>query len=118
MPGAAAKQMNPSSTTDWEQFESLKLNNSFEPYFCPVEINGEKRNALRDTGALLTIICSALYPRLDYTGKEVELVTAFNTHHKLPLARVQISSPHYTGEIIVAVALDLQFPVILGNDIN
>ena len=77
---------------------------------------------MRDTGASCTLInMKALHNRVKpIVGKSI-LVQGVTGQQRVPLAEVQLYSPHFNcdGAVSVLVGLvdEMQYDVLLGNDI-
>ena len=83
---------------------------------CTVLVGGRRVSALRDTGASMTIVRSDLVPEQCYTGVSKEIVLAASPEKRsLPIARVDLDSPFYFGEVEVLVMKEPVFPVLIGN---
>ena len=71
---------------------------------CCVEVNGTRVKALRDSGASVTVVSVELVPPQNLTGEKLEIVLASSSEKRtLPLAKVELDTPYFKGECIVAV---------------
>ena len=92
---------------------------SFNDYMVNVEINGQKHEGLRDSGADFTLCSSALVKPEDYT-EETLLVrqTLDEGFRTVPIAIVDLKIGEHRCKHEVGVWNTLPFPVILGNDLK
>ena len=85
-------------------------------YQCTVRIEGVEAKAMRDTGATQTQVHKNLVPARCYTGRSKTVVYANNMRERLPIARVDMETPYFSGMVEVLVAEDAPIPVLIGND--
>lgn len=87
----------------------------FEPK-CTVTVEGQITSAIRDTGTTMTIVKKTLIPQRCYTGqvKEVTLASS-KVKRSLPVAKVFLETPYFTGGSEVLVMEEPIIPVLIGN---
>ena len=87
----------------------------FDPH-CIVKVEGQQAEAIRDTGATITVVSSDLVPRHCYT-KESRTVTLASSKVKrdLPMAMVDLETPYFSGKTKVIVMETPVVPVLIGN---
>ena len=82
---------------------------------CVAEINGIKANAIRDTGAMYTVVARKFIRPNDYTGEKIKVVLASGVETVLPIARVKITSPFVVGQLQVLVMEKPAEDILIGN---
>lgn len=83
---------------------------------CQVEVEGKQTTALRDTGALITIVQSSLIPERCLSGKTIEIVMASSpVKLSLPIGTVHLNTPFFEGKTEVAVMKQPVEQVLVGN---
>ena len=85
---------------------------------CVVFVNGKQANAIRDTGAVFTVVSQRFVNPGDYTGETMSVVLASGVESVLPVARVQLVSPFVKGELEVLVMAKPAEEVLIGNQVR
>ena len=85
---------------------------------CVVLVNGKQANAIRDTGAVFTVVSKRFVNPGDYTGETMSVVLASGVKSVLPVARVRLVSPFVKGELEVLVMAKPTVEVLIGNQVR
>ncbi|KAK7934242.1 hypothetical protein WMY93_005138 [Mugilogobius chulae] len=83
----------------------------------PVLVNGQKVEALLDSGCFQSVVLSSLVPEERRSRETTPLTCIHGDEHTYPTAEVYITVGGQTYLLNVALAENLPFDVILGNDI-
>ncbi|KAJ0058012.1 hypothetical protein NL108_007232 [Boleophthalmus pectinirostris] len=83
----------------------------------PVLVNGHRAEALLDSGCFQTVVMSSLVPPERQSVEQTPLVCIHGDEHSYPTAEVYLTVGGQTYLVTVALAKNLPFAVILGNDI-
>ncbi|KAK7929500.1 hypothetical protein WMY93_005895 [Mugilogobius chulae] len=82
-----------------------------------VLVNGHRAEALLDSGCFQTVVLSSLVPLERQSSDQTPLVCIHGDEHRYPTAEVYLTVGGQTYLVNVALAKNLPFAVILGNDI-
>ena len=75
----------------------------------------KKVKVLRDTGCTTAAVKTSLVLDHQFTGKETSCILIDGTQRRFPLARIQVDTPYYTGEVEAMVMNEPMYELILGN---
>ena len=78
-------------------------------------VNKKKVKVLRDTGCTTAAVKTSLVLDHQFTGKETSCILIDGTQRRFPLARIQVDTPYYTGEVEAMVMNEPMYELILGN---
>ncbi|KAH6939915.1 hypothetical protein HPB50_022034 [Hyalomma asiaticum] len=78
-------------------------------------ISGRKVTVLRDTGSNTAVVKRSLVPDRALTGKTGRVILADGTSLELPEAWTYLSTPYYTGKLLVRCMNQPMYEVIVGN---
>ena len=62
-------------------------------------LSGKKITVMRDSGCTSAVVRCSLVKETEMTGKHQSCVMIDGTIRKFPLAKVQVSSPYYSGKV-------------------
>uniref|UniRef100_A0AAV2KVA7 Uncharacterized protein n=1 Tax=Knipowitschia caucasica TaxID=637954 RepID=A0AAV2KVA7_KNICA len=83
----------------------------------PVLVNGHCAEALLDSGCFQTVVRSSLVPLERQSPEKARLICIHGDEHNYPTGEVYLTVGGQTYLVNVALAKNLPFAVILGNDI-
>jgi transposase InsO family protein len=78
-------------------------------------VNGNQVTLLRDSGCTGVVVRTSCVQEDQYLGQNKLVLMADGTVRKVPVARVFIDSPYYTGEVNAMVMPTPVYDLILGN---
>ena len=78
-------------------------------------LNGEMVSVLRDTGCSSVVVRRNLVSADQFTGKIQRCVLIDGTVREVPVAKIQVSTPYYTGNADALCMVDPIYDLILGN---
>ena len=78
-------------------------------------LNGEVVSVLRDTGCSSVIVRRDLVKDEQFTGKIQRCVLIDGTMRDVPVTKIQVSSPYYTGNTDALCKVDPIYDLILGT---
>ena len=82
---------------------------------CEGRVNGKEVTVLRDSGCSTIVVKRDLVEDTQLTGEETRCVLIDGTIRKTPLARIQIDTPYYTGEVEAVCMKNPLYELIIGN---
>ncbi|KAL6457906.1 hypothetical protein MHYP_G00331360 [Metynnis hypsauchen] len=82
-----------------------------------VLINGQQEKALIDTGSTQTLVRESLIPREEWREARVKVSCVHGDERSYPTAEIYLTVDGQTFLVTVAVADQLPYPVVLGQDI-
>lgn len=83
----------------------------------PVLVNGQREEALLDTGSFQSVVRSCLVPREKWSEEKARISCVHGDEHEYPTAEVYLTVGGQTFLLSVALAPTLPYAVILGNDV-
>lgn len=83
----------------------------------PVLVNGQKVEALLDSGCFQSVVLSRLVPEERWSREKTPLTCIHGDEHTYPTAEIYMTVGGQTYLLNVALAENLPFDVILGNDV-
>ena len=88
-----------------------------KPYspHCRVIVKGREIDAVRDTGATMTVVDASIIPAHCVLGRTQETILASGQKLKLPIAKVTMQTPYFVGDTEVIVMKNPASPVLIGN---
>jgi hypothetical protein len=82
---------------------------------CEGIINNVTGKVLRDTGCSTVAVSARLVDKNQMTGEEARCVLIDGTERKFPLAKINIDTPYYTGDVTAMCMQQPIYELILGN---
>ena len=82
---------------------------------CEGLLNNRKVQVLRDTGCSSAAVKMSLVNKHQLTGNDVTCTLIDGTQRRFPLARIQVSTPYFTGEVEAMCIENPLYDLIIGN---
>ena len=88
-----------------------------KPYspHCRVTVEGREVDAMRDTGATMTVVDTSLVPAHCILDKTRRVKLASGQKMRLPIAKVALVTPYFVGETEVIIMKNPATQVLIGN---
>ena len=82
---------------------------------CEGLLNNRKVQVLRDTGCSSAAVKMSLVNKHQLTGNDVTCTLIDGTQRRFPLARIQVNTPYFTGEVEAMCIENPLYDLIIGN---
>ena len=82
---------------------------------CEGLLNDRKVQVLRDTGCSSAAVKMSLIKKHQLTGNDVTCTLIDGTQRRFPLARIQVNTPYFTGEVEAMCIENPLYDLIIGN---
>ena len=78
-------------------------------------VGGKTVDVLRDTGCSGVVVKKELVSEDQYTGESSSMLLIDNTVRKVPIAKISVDTPYFSGQIEAQCLPDTLYDLIIGN---
>ena len=82
---------------------------------CDGLLSGKQVVVMRDSGSLCTVVRESLVSKTSLTGETKACVLIDGTIRKFPVARIDVDTPYYTGNLVALCVKEPVYDLIIGN---
>ena len=82
---------------------------------CDGLLSGKQVVVMRDSGSSCTVVREGLVSKTSLTGETKACVLIDGTIRKFPVARIDVDTPYYTGNLVALCVKEPVYDLIIGN---